>query len=80
MKLFICKKKILIPFKILSLCEKNSFCTKKICFCKKNFILQKKSHSGKKILSVKNISFCKKSHSLKNKFYFQFSFATNEQV
>ena len=39
----------------------------------------KKNHSGKKIISVKNISFCKKSHSLKNKFYFQFSFATDEQ-
>ena len=66
---------ILIPF------EKNSLCEKKNSFLKKNFVLQKKkkNHSGKKIF-CKNVSFRKKSHSLKNKFYFQFNFATNQQV
>ena len=73
MKLFICKGFLFILYK-------SSLCTK-IHFCKKKFILQKKkNHSGKGIHSVKNISCYKKGHSLRNKFYFQFSFTINEEV
>ena len=41
---------------------------------------------SKNLILLKKISFCKKmysdkqTHSAKDKFYFQFSFATNEQV
>ena len=40
----------------------------------KNLILLKKNSLCKKIHSVKQ------THSVKHEFYFQFSFATNEQV
>ena len=53
---------------------KNSFLQKKVHFTKK------KNDSGKGIHSVKNISCYKKGHSLRNKFYFQFSFTINEEV
>ena len=69
--LFICKK-IFISFlkKIHSVKKK-----KKKKFISVNTInFAKKNHFGKKSI------LWKRSHRLKNKFYFQFSFGTNEQV
>ena len=51
---------------------------KKIHYAQKKLISVKKNHFAKKIILEENVSFRNKNHSLKNKFYFQFSFATNE--
>ena len=53
---------------------------KKFIMHKKKIISVKKIHFAKKIILEENVLFRNKSHSLKNKFYFQFRFATNEQV
>ena len=57
------------------------------CFFKKSYLFKINICAPyQKINSVKKESLCKKIHSLKqthsvkHKFYFQFSFATNEQV
>ena len=40
----------------------------------------KKINSVKKKFTLRNNTFCLNTHSVKNEFYFQFSFAANEQV
>ena len=63
--------------------------TKTLLFSVKVFFFQinylftspfKKFNSVKKNPLCKKIHFVKQTHSLKDEFYFQFSFATNEQV
>ena len=54
---------------------------KKCYLCKINiFIPFQKINSVKKIHSVKKVRSVKQSHCVLHEFYFQFSFATNEQV
>ena len=67
--------------KILFISVKIFFFQKKLCIqikylypLSKNFILLKKIHF------VKIFILFKQTHSVKDGFYFQFSFATNEQV
>ena len=55
--------------------------TKTIFFQKKIFVLNKYLHPlSKNLILLKKIYPAKKTHSVKHEFYFQFSFATNEQV
>ena len=54
--------------------------TKTIFFQKKIFVLNKYLHPlSKNLILLKKIYPAKKTHSVKHEFYFQFSFATNEQ-
>ena len=62
--------KIFFFFQI-ELCIQNKY----LYLLSKNLILLKK-----KIHSVKIFILFKQTHSVKDEFYFQFSFATNEQV
>ena len=55
--------------------------TKTFFFQKKIFVLNKYLHPlSKNLILLKKIYPAKKTHSVKHEFYFQFSFATNEQV
>ena len=69
-KKFIFLSKSLFFF-FLNLCIQNKY----LYLLSKNLILLKK-----KIHSVKIFILFKQTHSVKDEFYFQFSFATNEQV
>ena len=81
LKNYIFKKKICMIF------TKTLFFSVKIFFLIKLFIqnvylypLSKNLILLKKIHSVKIFILFKQTHSVKDEFYFQFSFATNEQV
>ena len=58
------------------------FFFKKSCLCKINIFVSpfKKFNSVKKTSSVKNSILKKLTHSVKHECYYQFRFATNEQV
>ena len=81
-KNYIFKNKTCMIFtKILFFSVKKFFFQLKLCIqnkylypLSKNLILLKKIHS------VKIFILFKQTHSVKDEFYFQFSFATNEQV
>ena len=69
-KNFIFLSKNLFFFFQIKLCIQNKY----LYPLSKNLILLKKIHS------VKIFILFKQTHSVKDEFYFQFSFATNEQV
>ena len=60
-------------YKIFFFFQKKLFVENKYLYPLSNLILLKKS-------LCKKINSLKQTHSVKHKFYFQFSFATNEQV
>ena len=61
--------------------SKNLFFSKKSYLFKINICIPFKNfNSVKKTSTVKKNHSLKQMHSVKHKFYFQFSFATNEQV
>ena len=59
---------------------KKNFSKKVVCLKSVFVSLSKKFNSVKKNLLCEKIHSLKQTHSAKQNFYFQFSFATNEQV